>query len=281
VRRTSIVALVLVAVLTACGSPSGSRASGRSRVVTAALVTAAADTAASARSAKISGELSISMGSKDVTVPIDGAIDFVHDAAELRVDMSGADGLTGGARVSGAMDIRMVDGAMYMNVGSMLGSRAGAMLHGKDWVSVDISQAAAQGGTENPADMLQSLRGAGDVRAVGEADVDGTPTTRYHAEIDLQRAVAKVPARYRDLAAKGMRMFGASFPIDVWIDAHGLPRRIAIDIDLSFLGGRVSERIDFRDYGSDVTIEAPPADRVQSMADFQRGANGVSIGTGL
>jgi hypothetical protein len=132
-----------------------------------------------------------------------------------------------------------------------------------------------QGGTQNPADMLQSLRGAGSVREVGTQDIDGTPTTHYHAEIDLQKAIDKVPAQYKDVAEKGMKLLGSSFPVDVWIDHDGLPRRFAIDIEMPGSGGSVTESIDYSDFGAPVNIEAPPADQVQTMSDFQRVAAGV------
>jgi hypothetical protein len=204
-------------------------------------------------------------------MPIEGAIDFEHQAAEIRVDMSKLGDEVG---LSGSMDIRMVDGSMFMNMGALLGARADSVLGGKDWVSVDLSQLGAQSGTQNPADMLQSLRGAGDVREVGEQEIDGVSTTQYRAEIDLRKAIDKLPARYRHLAEKGMDLLGASFPVDVWIDHDGLPRRFEMSIDVGSKGS-VKERIDYSDYGADVAIEAPPADQVQSMEDFQRVANSV------
>ena len=79
----------------------------------------------------------------------------------------------------------------------------------------------------------------------------------------------------RDLAEQGMKAFGGSFPVDVWIDHDGLPRRFSIDIEIPGGKGSVKERIDFTDYGTPVSIEAPPAGQVQSMADFEHTANGV------
>jgi len=214
--------------------------------------------------------MTIVFGGKHIDVPIDGAIDFVTQAASMRVDMSDL----AGAGVSGAMELRIVDGTMYMNMGSLLGPRADSVLHGKDWVSVDIAGMSGQDTTQNPADMLQSLRGAGDVRLVGSEDIGGTATDHYRAEIDVQKAMDKVPEQYRDAAAQGMQMFGKTFPIDVWIDHDGLPRRFAIDIGIPGKGS-VKESIDYSDYGADVSIQAPPADQVQSMDDFQRVANAV------
>lgn len=273
-RRSFVAGVLVVLTLAACGSGSAGKAATRtshsSKVSTVALVAGAADAAAAARSAKLSGSMTIAFGGKQLDVPIDGAIDFANQAASMRVDMSA---LAGGV-MSGAMEIRIVDGSMYMNMGALLGPRADVVLHGKDWVSVDMAAMGAGGGTQNPADLLQSLRGAGDVRLVGHDEIDGTATDHYHAEIDLRQAIAKVPEQYRAAAARGMQVLGNTFPVDVWIDADGLPRRFAIDIELPGTGS-VKERIDYSDFGADVSVVAPPADQVQSMNDFQRVASGV------
>jgi len=47
---------------------------------------------------------------------------------------------------------------------------------------------------------------------------------------------------------------------DMWLDDEGRPRRIQAD-----LGAQGSMQTDMTDYGSDVSIEAPPADQVQAM----------------
>jgi hypothetical protein len=278
-RRSFVAGIVLVVALAACGSGSNTKSSGvkTSKVSTLALVTGAADAAAQAKTAKLSGSMTIAIVGKQITVPIQGAIDFENQAADLKIDMSKLAGLAGNSgALSGEMEMRLVDGSMYMNMGALLGPRADSVLHGKDWVSVDLSQMGASGRTQNPADMLQALRGAGNVREVGAEDIDGTPTTHYHAEIDVQKAIDKVPEQYRATAQRGLKMLGGggSFPVDVWIDHDGLPRRFAVDIEVAGQAS-VKESIDYSDYGTDVTVEAPPADQVQSMNDFQHVASGV------
>jgi len=271
-RRTLVAGVLVVLTLAACGSGSAGKAtaSKSSKVSTIALVAGAADAAAQAKTAKLSGSMTIAFSGKQIDVPIEGAIDFEQQAASLRVDMS----KLGEGVMSGAMEIRIVDGSMYMNMGALLGARADDLLHGKDWIGIDMSGLGADGGTQNPADMLQSLRGAGDVREVGHTMIDGTETTHYRADIDVQKAMEKVPEKYRATAEQGMKVLGTTFPIDVWIDNDGLPRRFAIDIEIPGKGS-VKESIDYTDFGADVSIDAPPADEVQSMADFQRAASGV------
>ena len=41
-----------------------------------------------------------------------------------------------------------------------------------------------------------------------------------------------MPTKYRAAAEEGMKMLGGSFPVDVWIDHDGLPRRFEIDIEV-------------------------------------------------
>lgn len=271
-RRLVVAGLALALVAGACGSAGSSKASTEPKVSTARLVSSAADAAAAAKTARISGEMDIAVAGRNITAPISGAIDFQNQAADLKVDLSGM----AGGLMSGAMEIRMVDGSMYMNMGALLGPRASSLLHGRDWIGIDLKAMGAQaGGTQNPADMLQSLRGAGDVELVGHSRIDGVEVDHYRADIDLQKAIAKLPEKYRAQAEQGMKMFGGSFPADVWIDHDGLPRRFAVDIDLGSKGS-LKEQVDYTDYGAPVTVVAPPADQVQSMDDFTRASSGAA-----
>ena len=272
-RRLVVAGLALVLVAGACGSAASSKATkSEPKVATARLVSAAADAAAAAKTARISGSMDIAVGGESMTAPISGAIDFEHQAADLKVDLSGI----GGGVFAGAMEIRMVDGFMYMNMGAMLGERASGLLGGKDWIGVDMNAMGAQSsGTQNPADMLQSLRGAGDVEYVGHGRIDGVEVDHYRAEIDLRKAIAKLPEKYRAQSEQGMKLLGNSFPVEVWIDGDGLPRRFALDLDLGGKGS-VKEQVDYTDYGAPVTVVAPPAGQVQSMDDFTRATGAAS-----
>jgi hypothetical protein len=272
-RRMVVAGVALALVAGACGSGSASGGAKSARgdaaeVSTVRLVSSAADAATRARSARISGEVGIGIGGKTATVPIEGVVDFADNAVEMKMSLAG---LTGGQQ-SGEVEIRMVDGAMYMNLGSILGGQAG-VLGGKPWVSVATGENAAQGGTQNPADILGSLRGAGDVRLVGHGTVNGVEADHYRADIDVARAMDKLPAAQRDQARAGMKILGSTFPMDVWIDQDGLPVRVGLDLTAK-LGMHVSEHLDFSDWGAPVTVEAPPADQVQSMADAQSGLGG-------
>ena len=57
-----------------------------------------------------------------------------------------------------------------------------------------------------------------------------------------------------------------SVSYDMWLDDEGRPRRIQAD-----LGDQGSMQTDMTDYGSEVSIEAPPADQVQAMPGSSAG----------
>ena len=52
---------------------------------------------------------------------------------------------------------------------------------------VDITQLQSLSGGGDPTQFLTYLAKAGDVRKVGSEDVNGTPTTHYHATIDFEK----------------------------------------------------------------------------------------------
>jgi hypothetical protein len=167
-----------------------------------------------------------------------------------------------------------------MNIGDLVGSLPGAprAILDRPWVTAELPAGTSSAGTQNFGDQLAALRGAGDVQETGHEVIRGVETTRYHAEIDTQRALDRVDAADRDSVQKALELFGDSMPMDVWIDGDGLPRRVAMKIRTTAAGQSISvdERIDFYDFGADVSVEAPPADEVMPMTDFQALAGGLS-----
>jgi hypothetical protein len=250
-RRSLVAGIVLVVALAACGSG----AAQSSRV----LVVGAADAAAHAKGARVTGQETITLQGRKRTIPIDGTIDFATGEAEMQIDASSM-GLSG----VGSIRAVVVDGVIYMDFGALL-DRADtpAPLRGKKWLKLDTGQAGSDSGS-GAASLLQSLRGAGEVREVGSETIDGVDTRHFHANVDTTKAVAKAkPGSLRDLAEKGLALMGPSYPVDVWIDGDGLPRRMALTITTNRL--TLSETVDYRDYGVTVDVHAPPA---SDTADF-------------
>jgi len=128
--------------------------------------------------------------------------------------------------------------------------------------------------SNDPTAMLGVLRGvSGSIRTVDKPELNGVPTTHYRATVDLKKAEAKAPAgaqaRFDEMAAA----WGVSqIPVDVWIDDAQRLRRLSFSLELSrfrsasgrSLGcsGTGSIEFELNDFGTPVTIEAPPPNQV-------------------
>jgi hypothetical protein len=162
---------------------------------------------------------------------------------------------------------------------------------GKRWMKVDLNAEASKLGidlnalggnaaTQDPAAMLDYLRGAGTSKKVGTATVNGTRTTQYHVDVDLRKAASKKgdPDASKSVE-KLIQMTGAStLPIDVWVDDQHLVRREKV----AFSGTEQGQKstfdftVDFTKFGVPVDADAPPADQVADFADLLKAAGGTS-----
>ena len=118
--------------------------------------------------------------------------------------------------------------------------------------------------------MLEALRGlSGDIETVGSDELRGVETTHYRALLDPAELVKEATARTSDAASvfDQLSQTGvAEVPLDVWVDASGLVRKLALDIEApeasSGLAGSVSLAFELWDYGERVEIDVPPAAQV-------------------
>ena len=159
----------------------------------------------------------------------------------------------------------------------------------KTWVVVDASVLGADraklmnqfGGGAGALDhetFLAMLKGAGaDVRTVGTEDVMGTSTTHYGATVSLAALLSASPpadaAKLKDrLAALGLSAGTLSIPTDVWVDDHGVVRRLTMTLSgFDPSAPAAAMKIDLTLYavGQTVTIDPPPASDVQSIGDLK------------
>jgi hypothetical protein len=277
------VAGFLAAALAGCGAQSSKAAPAppaRTVLLQSIDLTAAAKTAHMSMTAVVSGAGSASA----FAIRADGAADLGTGDSQLTMHLGGAmSGL-----LAGGIEVRSVGGVAYMRVPSLPSFVAG----GKEWFKIDLpkigtgSDATLGLGSESdPTKFLAYLETVSDgVRDVGPDVVRGVETTHYHADLDLTKAVdgAKVPPALRRkleqlLAPHSSHL--APIPVDVWVDAQGLVRRIRMQLDLgSFLGAAaaghagsapsVTISIDLFDFGAPVHVVAPPADQVSDLGDL-------------
>lgn len=142
-----------------------------------------------------------------------------------------------------------------------------AALGNKRWVRVNAgSVAAAQGAglgpIPDPLSFLAGLEGVvGAVHRLGTEKVDGTPTTKYHAVIDLLTMARRIGRGRAEQARALQRLGKRQFPMEVWVDKLGLPRQLKVEANLDEAGSIVAQ-LKFGNFGQPITIGIPPNDAV-------------------
>jgi hypothetical protein len=145
----------------------------------------------------------------------------------------------------------------------------------RSWMKIDLAKAAkaegfdlsalgTNGPSQDPAQVLDYLHGAGPAKRVGTAKVRGVATTHYRVEADLERAVAKSPS---SLAKNTIRQLQATLgstkaiPVDVWLDARHrvLRERVRYEATLNNVASKFDFTTDFSDFGVAVKVDTPPA----------------------
>jgi hypothetical protein len=211
-----------------------------------------------------------------------GKGEFTMDLGSFAELMGGLAGSMGGKAPAGfgdpenwKLEMRLDGTVAYMHMPLLAGKLPGR----KEWVRLDLEKAASLQGLDlaqlqgfaegsDPRQMLDFLRAvSSEVTRVGTEDVRGVETTHYFAVVDFQKALA-------DLAKKSGQSslltqlggFASSLqnvPLDVWVDADNLVRRMNMDLSFAVPGqsgeAKVSMAMEIFDYGQPVTVDVPPA----------------------
>ncbi len=243
--------------------------------------------------AQVTAHEVITTGGKTETIDLTGTggFDFSASAADLNLTMTGVQGLPSGGAV---VEVRLIGGNVYEDIGSMVGSVPGF----KPWISVDLSQAMGQdpslgASSANPTDFLNLLRAKGStVTALGTKTRNGVELTGFSAVPDLQKQQQTVTAVWNSMgipAAEQQRLlteFTANPPgVDIWVDGGGLVRQMSVNESITVpvptgtVGLRISEDMSFDHYGSPVSVSAPPADQVMTFPQFIQAAKAAQAGS--
>jgi hypothetical protein len=210
---------------------------------------------------------------KTFSISANGAFD--REQGKLTMDMTGALESAGApAGVGGSLELLYLQEGgstvMYMDfplVSNLLGG-------GKRWIrldldkagkalGVDLGQTMGQAG-QNPAQILDMLRASGQVEQVGTETIAGVETTKYKGAIDLAKA-AEQHGVSSDMVEKLMAAGAPTHvPVEVWVGDDGLVRQFRLTEELATGGhsGSVRITVGLSDYGTDVSVTAPPAAEV-------------------
>jgi hypothetical protein len=281
VNRLLAVTAVLVA-LAGCGSDGTSSAPNEQEANTLA---AAFDKTNDAGTSRMTFAATIRAEGKRVDFSGEGVFDYARARGRLAYDMTELG--TVDAELAGIGKMAMVfDGPVfYMHLSGLQSE----LPKGKKWVKIDLRRAGASAGadlgglsqlSQSPAQQLQYLRAASnEIEERGQERIRGVETTRYRALVDLRKAielqVEQAPPKFRDAmrkdALKAIEQTGVDeIPLDVWIDAAGLPRRMTLAFDLTAAGesGNLEMTMELFDFGTKVSTSTPPAGQVLDVTAF-------------
>jgi hypothetical protein len=152
---------------------------------------------------------------------------------------------------------------------------AGKLPGGKSWLKIDVAKAArvpgldldalgVSGPSQDPAQGLDYLQGAGTANRLGAAEVNGVATTHYLVQVDLKRAAKRSSSgtAKRSIGRLISSLGGPTMlSVDVWIDGDNLVRRQRVKYSATVASGRSAFDIttDYTAYGATFKAE-PPAD---------------------
>jgi hypothetical protein len=164
------------------------------------------------------------------------------------------------------------------------------------WVRLDLEQAGADAGLDpdqlvpadaGPTALLQQLRGAAeDVEDLGTAEVRDVETRHLRVTVDSDRAIDQAPEQLQDQLRTYAEATGMPdrYPMEVWIDDDGLPRRIrtVLEIDDEVRGPITQETtLELFDFGVPVDLTPPAGDEVveldqilEELADLEAALDG-------
>jgi hypothetical protein len=156
-----------------------------------------------------------------------------------------------------AMEMILVDQAMYM--------RSAALGTGEKWLKIDLSDPNSLfgmiGRATDPEVMFKAMESPKELELIGSEDVDGVETNHYRITMD--------PTSYleaMDFPAAMAGMLPKQLVTEMWVDADDLPRKFAQTVEVKAPGGGPATtgttEGTYSDFGTDVDIEAPPADQV-------------------
>ena len=262
-----------------------------------------ASTSADATSGRFSFDLSLTFPGVDEQFAFsgEGAFDEPSGRASFAVDMSSFAKLLGGfvtglggAKASGLPDFDdpagwRIDVVQDGTVGYVrFPALDGQLPAGKTWIRGDADGPSTSGfdfgeleqfAESDPRDVLGALRAVtSEVETVGSEQLRGVETTHYRATVDPAELAKLASGRDRTEAQSLVDQISTQagvgpFPVDVWLDASGLVRKLSCSVEATepstSRSSEVSMSFELWDYGRAVDIELPPASQVVDASSLR------------
>ncbi len=238
---------------------------------TGSALSSAVTTSLHGRSADVALSMTIGAGGQGLTIAGNGDTSFATSASNLTLTYSvGGQPLTERAVIDGS--------TAYYNLGPVVGD----VVPGKSWISIDMGKDAsgtsgvgAGGIFSDPSAMLTVLRAEGTaVHALGSSSVDGAPVQGYSIRLG-PAGIAKtitsehVPAYMR---AEVSSVHYSRLSYEVYVDGANDLKQIRTTgaFSVAGQGATIASTMEFSNYGTAVSVQAPPAGQVIPARQFDQ-----------
>ncbi len=262
------------------GFSGGSAGAALKHQSTAKLLRAAYSQTVDAKTAKVTLTESVTASNSlplQVTISGQGSVDF----------NSGNGTLTLSSPQAGSFSARFISPEVYIQLPAADKAQLPA---GKTWISINentvteakLGQSLAQLSSSSQESTqllsyLQSVSTSG-ITTVGPATIKGVATTEYKATVDLTKVAAqKSPAAQAAIKSLETQLNATMLPVQIWLDGQGRVRQVSEQVQVSTTSqssggatipaasGSVSTTVDYYDFGTPVTVQAPPASQVDDV----------------
>jgi hypothetical protein len=280
--RRIVLLLAALLLLPACG--------GGDSVAADPVAEAAAKTT-EAGSSRIEFTMAIEAEGQKFSMRGEGVFDYTSPRGRMTLDLGNFPELSRGALTGRRMEF-VFDGLVYY----MKFPEGVEELRplGDKWLKLDLAKVdeetavdlgALQQANQNPAQLMQFLRGASDdIEELGQEDVRGVEATHYRATVDFD-AVIDQTAEIGELSDEMREQLEAeiermksqtgleTLPVDVWLDEENVVRRMRMDLSFPVEGEQMGMdmTMDFFDFGVDVNVAPPPAEETVDITALARG----------
>jgi hypothetical protein len=227
-----------------------------------------------------------------VTISGQGSIDF----------KSGNGALTFSSSETGSFSDRFISPDLYIQLPAADNAQ---LPSGKTWISLNLntvteaklgaSLAELSSTSQESTQLLsylQSVSSTG-IATVGPATIKGVATTEYKATVDLTKvADQKSPAAQAAIKSLEAQLNATMMPVQIWLDGQGRVRQVSNQIQVSTkaqstggttvpaASGSVSTTVDYYDFGTPVSVQAPPTSQVDDITGQAVAASNTTTTTG-
>ena len=189
-----------------------------------------------------------------MSVTAEGDVSYAKSGPEMRMTMSMAQ------MGAGEMDMRVVDGIVYMTIPSLTPPGKFLKIDPKDRSNPMSRSFGSLSEQMDPLNSVRAMRsGVRKVTYVGAESVDGVDADHYRVVVDSA-------AMFRAMKQQTVPGMPKNLIYDMWLDDHDLLRRMQFEVAGQSVDMSMSK------WGEPVSVTAPPAGKVVDASSMMRQA---------